>query len=60
MNKMDPPQAPDFDFVRPIGEGGFGQVWLAVNRTTGQPRAVKVIPRRARTAAIRPAGKSPR
>ena len=45
MNKIDPPQAPDFDFVRPIGEGGFGQVWLAINRTTGQPRAVKVIPR---------------
>jgi serine/threonine-protein kinase len=36
---------PDFDFVRPIGEGGFGQVWLAINRTTNQPRAVKVIPR---------------
>jgi len=45
MKTVDPPQAPDFDFVRPIGEGGFGQVWLAVNRTTGQPRAVKVIPR---------------
>ena len=45
MNNVDPPQAPDFDFIRPIGEGGFGQVWLAVNRTTGQPRAVKVIPR---------------
>ena len=45
MNNVDPPQAPDFDFVRPIGEGGFGQVWLAINRTTGQPRAVKVIPR---------------
>jgi hypothetical protein len=39
------PQVPDFELVRPIGEGGFGQVWLAINRTTGQPRAVKVIPR---------------
>lgn len=39
------PQVPDFDFVRPIGEGGFGRVWLAINRTTGQPRAVKIIPR---------------
>ena len=38
------PQAPDFDLIRPIGEGGFGRVWLAVNRTTGQPRAVKMIP----------------
>jgi eukaryotic-like serine/threonine-protein kinase len=45
MKTVDPPQTPDFDFVRPIGEGGFGQVWLAINRTTGQPRAVKVIPR---------------
>jgi serine/threonine protein kinase len=38
------PQVPDFDLLRPIGEGGFGRVWLAVNRTTGQPRAVKMIP----------------
>jgi len=37
------PQVPDFDLVRQIGEGGFGEVWLAVNRTTGHARAVKVI-----------------
>ena len=36
-------QVPDFDLLRPIGEGGFGQVWQARNRTTGQPRAVKLI-----------------
>ena len=30
--------------MRPIGEGGFGRVWLARNRTTRQLRAVKVIP----------------
>jgi serine/threonine protein kinase len=47
---------PDFELVRPIGEGGFGQVWLAVNRTTGQPRAVKVIPR-ARLGLRDPAGR---
>lgn len=35
---------PDFVLVRPIGEGGFGQVWLATNQTTGQLRAVKLIP----------------
>lgn len=50
------PQVPDFDFVRPIGEGGFGRVWLAINRTTGQPRAVKVIPR-ARVGSRDPAGR---
>jgi eukaryotic-like serine/threonine-protein kinase len=56
MNNVDVPQAPDFDFVRPIGEGGFGQVWLAINRTTGRPRAVKVI-LRARGGNRDPAGR---
>lgn len=50
------PQVPDFDLARPIGEGGFGQVWLAINRATGQPRAVKVIPR-ARVGSRDPAGR---
>ena len=56
MSNADAPQVPDFDFLRPIGEGGFGQVWLAINRTTGQPRAVKVIPR-ARAGGRDPAGR---
>jgi eukaryotic-like serine/threonine-protein kinase len=38
------PDVPDFNMIRPVGSGGFGQVWLAANRTTGQLRAVKVIP----------------
>lgn len=38
-----PPVIPDFDLIRPIGEGGFGQVWLAINRATKRLRAVKVI-----------------
>ena len=38
------PEVPDFDLIRPIGSGGFGQVWLATNRTTGRLRAIKVIP----------------
>ena len=38
------PHVPGFELIRLIGEGGFGQVWLAMNRTTGQPRAVKIIP----------------
>jgi eukaryotic-like serine/threonine-protein kinase len=39
-----PPDIPDFDLIRLIGEGGFGVVWLASNRTTGRLRAVKLIP----------------
>jgi serine/threonine protein kinase len=38
-----PPQVSDYDLIRLIGEGGFGQVWLATNRATGHLRAVKVI-----------------
>ena len=32
------PDVPDFDLIRPVGSGGFGQVWLATNRTTGPSR----------------------
>ena len=42
------PEVPDFDLIRPIGEGGFGRVWLAANRTTRVLRAVKVIPLQGR------------
>lgn len=45
------PDVPDFDMIRPIGRGGFGQVWLATNRTTGHLRAVKVI-------SLRPTGRA--
>ena len=37
------PEVPGFDLIRPIGKGGFGEVWLAVNRATGRLRAVKII-----------------
>jgi serine/threonine protein kinase len=47
---------PDFELVRPIGEGGFGRVWLATNQTTGHLRAVKVIPLR-RSGSADPAGR---
>jgi serine/threonine protein kinase len=43
-----PLEVPGFDLVRPIGKGGFGEVWLATNHATGRLRAVKVI------AAARP------
>lgn len=45
------PDIPDFDLIRPVGSGGFGEVWLATNRTTGRLRAVKLIP-------LRPSGGS--
>ncbi|MFH1922893.1 MAG: hypothetical protein ABIP48_23765, partial [Planctomycetota bacterium] len=50
------PQVPDFDLLRQIGEGGFGQVWLARNRTTGRLRALKLIPLR-RSGRADPAGR---
>ena len=55
-NDASPPEVSDFDLVRLIGEGGFGRVWLARNRATGQLRAVKVI-RSDRSAAVDPAGR---
>lgn len=51
-----PPEVPDFDLLRPIGEGGFGRVWIARNRTTGRLRAVKLIAR-TRIGAADPAGR---
>jgi serine/threonine protein kinase len=50
------PEIPDFDLLRPIGQGGFGQVWLAQNRTTGHLRAVKLIPLR-RSGTLDAAGR---
>jgi serine/threonine protein kinase len=45
-DNQEPPQVPDYDLIRPIGEGGFGRVWLAANQTTRRLRAVKLIPLR--------------
>lgn len=39
-----PPDLPDLEPVCLIGEGAYGKVWLARNRTTGLLRAVKLIP----------------
>ena len=41
---METPSIPDLDLIRSIGRGGFGEVWLAVNRATGRLLAVKLIP----------------
>lgn len=45
------PAIPDFTLIRKIGSGGFGAVWLAINRATGQPRAIKLLPRRGAGAS---------
>ena len=59
--KSNAPEVPDFDLIRPIGEGGFGRVWLARNRTIGQLRAVKLIPlRRTGTTCLLYTSPSPR
>ena len=49
------PEVPGFDLIRPIGKGGFGEVWLAANHATGRLRAVKVIVA-ARSGTVDPAG----
>ena len=51
-----PPEVPGFDLVRPIGRGGFGEVWLAANHATGRLRAVKIIAA-ARSGTVDPAGR---
>ena len=52
-----PPAVPDVDLVRRIGRGGFGEVWLGVNRATGGLKAVKIIPLARGGHSTDPAGR---
>jgi serine/threonine protein kinase len=52
-----PPPIPDIDLVRRIGRGGFGEVWLGVNRATGGLKAVKIVPLARGGRTIDPAGR---
>lgn len=52
-----PPSIPDIDLVRRIGRGGFGEVWLGVNRATGGLKAVKIVPLARGGRTIDPAGR---
>ena len=55
-DRGSPIDIPEYQLLRTVGEGGFGQVWLARNRTTGRLRAVKLVSL-GRSGGSAPAGR---
>src|ERR1041385_2812315 len=41
-----PPPVPDYELIRQIGGGAYGEVWLGRSTATGILRAVKIVYRR--------------
>lgn len=46
LHSPAPPQIPDHELLRRVGEGAYGEVWLARN-VMGTYRAVKIVYRRS-------------
>lgn len=48
-----PAELPDFELLAEIGRGGFGSVWIAKHRHTGDAVAIKFIPPRSRDTELK-------
>ena len=48
-----PASLPDFELLAEIGRGGFGSVWIAKHRHTGDAVAIKFIPPRSRETELK-------
>src|SRR5262245_1768371 len=46
FTKVPPPEIPDYELIKCIGSGSYGEVWLARN-VMGTCRAVKIVHRAA-------------
>jgi serine/threonine protein kinase len=42
---LSPPPVPDHELIRRIGQGSYGEVWLARHTRLGTLRAVKIVRR---------------